>query len=307
MFFSKNKNSTETPAPTETASLPDDKPIYIVGESSAALFLAARLQKNGENVRLVSTGSKSSFKEFTLKEEYNLQKNKLKIRRVSLMDSTPKLIILAPEPFRLKASLACMSAKNALICPVISINIIKDISLFKPLFGKEFLSGYLNGCLSFDNNVLTAAGREPVLILGKNDIEEKRGRKIATLLKLPALPLEIKSSEKDAFWQYFAPYSLAAMNSLINGKNPPAADSKELFTQALKEVSSLAKIAKEDISKTLAEIPSGYVFEIAGQTAQGLYGELNTIHERLTETAKQDKIKTPALKILLKECFGRQK
>lgn len=303
MFFSKNKTAAEIPEPAEIFPLAEDKqPIYVVGESSAALFLAARLQRNGENVCLVSTGSKSGFKEFTLKEEYNLQKNKFKIRRISLMRTAPKLIIFAPEPFRLKASLACISAKNALACPVIGINIIKDIGLFKPLFGKEFISGYLNGCFSQNGDTLTAAGREPVLTLCKNDIEENRAKKIVKLLQPLALTPDFKSDENAAFWQYFAPYSLFALNSLLNGKNPLSADSKALLAQALTEIAALAKTPKEEISRTLSEIPAGCISEINKYTALGCYSEINTIHERLTETAKRRKLKIPALKRLLKQC-----
>ena len=308
MFFSKNKTPPETPEPAEIFPLAENKkPVYVVGESSAALFLAARLQKSGENVCLVSTGSKSGFKEFALKEEYNLQKNKFKIRRISLMDTAPKLIILAPEPFRLKASLACISAKNALACPVIGINIIKDIGLFKPLFGKEFISGYLNGCFSQNSDTLNAGGREPVLTLCKNDIEENHAKKIVKLLQPLALVTDFKNNETAAFWEYFAPYSLFALNSLLNGKNPPSADSKALLTQALTEIAALSQTPKEEISRTLSEIPVGCVSEINKYTALGCYSEINTIHERLTETAKRRKLKIPALKRLLRECCCLQK
>ena len=171
MLFRKitlsDKEKNETPLQPQPVSA-EGAPVYILGDTALACFLAVKLITAGHRV-IVLAGPKEntslSTNGITVKEDYQLQKLHSKIETALWLKETPELLIIASRSSRTKAMLTAVSQNKIKNCPVISFTRMKDKNFISDILGVPVISAYFEGWLSDKNQTVTAYGRNPEIIL----------------------------------------------------------------------------------------------------------------------------------------------
>lgn len=171
MLFRKitlsDKEKNETPLQPQPVSA-EGAPVYILGDTALACFLAVKLITAGHRV-IVLAGPKEntslSTNGITVKEDYQLQKLHSKIETALWLKETPELLIIASRSSRTKAMLTAVSKNKIKNCPVISFTRMKDKNFISDILGVPVISAYFEGWLSDKNQIVTAYGRNPEIIL----------------------------------------------------------------------------------------------------------------------------------------------
>ena len=257
-----------------------------------------------ENTSLSTNG-------ITVKEDYQLQKLHSKIETALWLKETPELLIIASRSSRTKAMLTAVSKNKIKNCPVISFTRMKDKNFISDILGVPVISAYFEGWLSDKNQIVTAYGRNPEIIL----CAETGSAAYQTMEKLLAdtrIGLRTNSLPLQAFWNSFAVYAPCSLLSAASGKSIfDITKNKELRKQLqtlLKEIVSitprvLPPFDADELLKRIFNIPSSYNFPLAEQIRLHQTGDIDFISSVIQEASFQNKCTLPLTGLLLKSIY----
>lgn len=312
MFFKKLSKTSETTEPLKTNS---GQPVYILGESPLALFLGAKLQAAGNNVLLLTTSASSKVSktiEFTLKEEYNLQKNTIQLSASTLAEREPLLIIVASDNFNLKSNLTLLPSKTFPNAPLICFNFFENTEIIRPLLGYNCSKAYFDGFLSLDGSTLTAYGSNPQIIITPAKSENEFDT-YDRLLKHSDLKTFYGNNDLLNFWENFAPFILGYLCSspkqhiseLLNAK-----ENKMRIAAAASEICRLAlfeqvQLSVDELLKKLLSVPHGFYFKKSNTPRNHEAAVLDAYYSILSDKARTYKCKIPELNLLMKNNYNQ--
>lgn len=308
MFFKRFSSAAKETLPVEPAGT---QPVYILGESPLALFLAAKLTQNGNKVILLNgKAPATSFQntEFSLKEEYNLQKNNFCIPATSRISTEPQMIIIASSHCGLKSNLSLLPGKSFPNCPLICFNYVENQDIIRSMFGSKAVQAYFKGYLEQDGTAITAVGPLPQIT-----ISAAKDEKFGTVFQNSDLKIIEQDNNRLNFWENFAPFIIAYLssapkqhiNDLLSNK-----ESKKQISSAINEICKLAAfeqapLSENDLFRQLLETPRNFYFKKNRQQRTHEAAELDSYYSLLIDKARTYKCKIPQLCLLIKNNYDQ--
>ena len=303
-------NKTETP---EAPALPalNGKPIYILGDTALAYFLAVKLIAAGHKVTVMAGQTENTSlatNGITVKEDYQLQKLHYKLETALWLQEEPQMLIIAARSSKIKAMLTGISKNKIKNCPVISFTRLKDQTFISDILGIPVVSAYFDGWLNYRSQQVTAYGRNPEITLCAETSSEAF-QLLASLLANTRISLRNSSLPQQAFWSYFCLYAPCSLLTAATGKtifditkNKPLREELQTLLQEIVTLrpSSLPPLSPEDLLKQIFNIPSNYVFPLAEQVRLHQTGDYDFIRSVIRDAALLNKCTLPALNRLLK-------
>lgn len=312
MFFKRFSQTAKEQSPVK---LSNGQPVYILGESPLALFLAAKFKQNGNNVFLLNAKAPAaSFKttEFTLKEEYNLQKNSFIIPATSRVAAEPQLIVVASEHYNLKSNLSLLPGKIYPNSPLICFNYIENADIIRPLLGSRTTQAYFKGFLELENTTLTAFGAQPQITLTTPN-NKKHAEKFTCMLQKLDIKIIEHNNDPLNFWENFAPFIIGYLSSaqrrhitdLLNDKKEQKA-----ISSAITEICRLAayeqtQLSESDLFRQLLETPRNFYFKKSNRLRTHDVAELDSYYSLLINKARTYKCKIPQISQLIKDNYNQ--
>ena len=314
MFFKKIHTQ---PAPETAQSSAEQHLIYVLGDDDLALFLAAKLQENGQKIVLLTTSAPAiGYRNLnlTLKEEYNLQKKDLVLHSTSYASQTPDAILIACKNNSFRAHLTLLPSSRYQETPIICFNPMADTETIRPLLGTCFYKAYFSGYLSANASTITSCGLMPELILSAardTKKEDPAPHPAEAILALCGLKLSLQNKDKENFWKtqasrilgYLATAPKQSVQELLNNK-----EQKNILTQAAKEICQLAKFEKvklssEDIIRELFDTPRNFYYKSGNLSKIENASQLEKLYNMLSEKARTYKCKIPELNRMIKQNY----
>ncbi len=310
MFFKKNHPQTEIEKIEFNTS---EKPIYILGDDDLALFLAAKLQENEQNVILLTTKAPASGMQklkITLKEEYNLQKNDIFLLTTSYIKQAPAAILIASKLNSFRAHLTLLPKMQNFNIPVVYFNPMSDLTEIHPLFGASFYKAYFNGYLSFNGSNLTSCGLMPEILISAKK-ENDKNLPVEQILALTGLKIVVHEKDAYNFWKnnasriigYLTTYPKQHILDILNNK-----DGKEKLISAVHEICRLAKyekikLSEDEIVRELLDTPREFYYKKSTFSKIENASFLEKLYNMLSEKARTYKCKIPELNQLIKKNY----
>ncbi len=312
MFFKRFSQQAKETAVAEPIST---QPVYILGESPLALFLAAKFKQSGNNVFLLNAKAPAtSLKNisFTLKEEYNLQKNSFTVPATSRIAVDPQLIIVASEHYSLKSNLSLLPCKTYPYSPLVCFNYIENPDTIRPLLGSKASQAYFKGFLELDNAALTAFGPMPQITLTTTK-NEKETEILTGVLRTSDIKIAGCNNAQQNFWENFAPFIIGYLFSaqrqhisdILNNK-----ESKKAISSAIAEICRLAafekiQLSENDLLRQLLETPRNFYFKKNRRLRAHDAAELDSYYSLLINKAQTFKCKMPQIGRLIKNNYNQ--
>ena len=304
MFFKKSNKKNHI-----LNTINDLRPVYIIGSSSLALYLGAKLKSAGLNI--LSITSKTEEKTFTLKEEYNLQKTICTLSSTTQIKEEPQLVIIASEAHNLKSNLTLLSSLRFPDTPILCFNHIENIKIIRPLLGRNFTQAYFNGYLDISGSTLSAYSPAPQITITASPDENK-----AEIFNNIFQQIEIKTFYENNdilnFWENFAPNALGYLLSFSKKHITEQLNDKETKKNIAKATAEICKLAAneqialsaEDIIKQLLITPRNFYFK-KDESRQQEAAKLDSFYTLLTDKARTYKCKTPELNLLMRNNYNK--
>lgn len=305
MFFKKKTIINEA------QTLPEDKPIYILGNSAMALYFAAKLTSMGHNAWLLTPQATSKKdKEITFKEEYSLQKQNLLLKCTTRVANAPLLIIIASNQKDLRANLSLLPGQKYPDTPIMCFNQIENMELLHPLLGTNFCQAYFNGYIYLSGTTLSVCGSEPQITLSAKEKNDQLNP-LKELIKNLGFECLCQENNTLNFWQnnisqiigYLASKPKQHITDLLKTES-----TKENIMRAVKEISLLAKqdkvkISPENIIRRLLETPKNFYYKNteAGKTEAAFV--LDRLYNTLSKKSRFYKCKIPTINQLIKQNY----
>lgn len=317
MLFRKFTLSVdETPepaAPLKTAPT-EGTPVYILGDTALAYFLALKLTAAGTRV-IVMAGPKENASlatnGITLKEDYQLQKLHYRLETALWLKEDPRMLIIAAESSRVKAMLTGISKNKIKTCPVISFTRLKNKNFISDILGIQVISAYFDGWLHYQNQLVTAYGRSPSITLCCESLTETV-QEFENLLTDTKISLQSGKTSSQVFWDYFCVYAPCSLLTAASGKTifevTKNKQLREQLTALLKEIVKLLPeqiplYEPEELLKRIYNIPSNYVFPLSAQVRLRQTGDIDFISSVIQENAFHNKCLLPLTNQLLKNIY----
>ena len=302
------KEETAVPAPDT-----DTRPIYIIGNTAVALFLAARLQDCGQKVILVSTPANNqdlSTNGILLKEDYSLKKNRYRFTTSFWLKESPKLVILCEPASTAKSAATLISPHKLESAPVLCFSMLKDNSWLRAFLGNNIIEAYFEGWTTAAPQQVAVLGRAPAIVLSQGTYNNATDlTKVQNILSRAGLSVKTEEDYATCFWRFFAVYAVGSLLAAALEQNIFDITKNKLNRERAKtllaEICTLAATEKvsldaDSLLKTLYNIPNNYIFPLQ-QAKQS--GELVHIGGIITETAHRGNCKIPELNRLLKQLY----
>jgi len=290
-------------------------PIYILGKNFLSLYLAYKLSSCGENVIIITspTNIENDSKEITIKEEFDIKKQKFIYKLEPYTFTNAKLLIITSEIHKLKSELLLLSPKNLAATPCIIFSDDRDINIAQNIIGKPLVQAWFNGWLVQEDNQINLLGKETSITFLKNynNIEDC----LAVLSIFNRTNIITNSSEeyKQIYWEQVSIKTLGYMLTAQEQQNiAQICKSKEkrcYINQLAEEISSLASyhgahLNAEDICKKLYSIPSSYSFNTQKFDSDTI-SKLNRHYLNLIIHISDSKLQLPGLNQLMKAIYLR--
>ncbi len=315
MLFRKITLSTEKD--TETTELPsstpvESHPVYILGDTALAYFLAVKLTAGGHRVVVMAGQTENtslSTNGITVKEDYQLQKLHYKLETALWLKEEPKALIIAAQSSKIKAMLTSLSKNKIKTCPVISFTRVKDHTFISDILGISVISAYFDGWLNYRSQQITAYGRNPEITLCTESSSEAY-QVLSALLDGTRISLHNSSLPLQSFWNYFCLYAPCSLLTSATGKtifditkNKTLREELQTLLQEIVTLipDSIPALQPEDLLKQIFNIPSNYVFPLAEQIRLHQTGDYDFISSVIREASILSKSPLPATNKLLKK------
>lgn len=319
MLFKKNnellktRNQTQESSPESKDLVSSSAPIYILGDNTLAYYLAGKFSSSGEKVVIISNNFVSSNKVFnniSLKEDYNLQKNRCSFTTSFWVKEHPKLLIITSSINNFKASITTLSPSKLKATPILCLTPLKDISYLQAFLDKEIILGYFDGYLGQKDTNITLYGKAPSLKICLNAKHHSEIDFIADTFKKIQIDSSTEEKKELCFWDFFANYAISTLLATAYNKSifdiTKDRQKRETLRDLASEISLLAKsenidIDTEDLLRKIYNIPSSFSCSLRGDILQKKTAELNYICTVLLNVAQKNQCQTPTLTNLIRE------
>lgn len=291
-----------------------DKPVYILGNTAWAYFLAAKFELGGirtiilagekENTSLNTNG-------ITIKEDYQLQKLHCRLETSLWQKEEALAVIIACDSSQLKAGLLSLSKNKLKNTPIISFSLTKDKNFISDILGHPVTQAYYEGWLKLANQQILVYGQSPEITLCTNNTSETY-QLFASLTPKANLTLKNNSIDDLAFWNFFCLYAPCSLLTAKSGKNIfEITKNKALREQLLTSLNEIVLLPPktlppynpDELLKKIFNIPSAYDFPLAEQITSGKTGSLDFISSVIQQAAFEKKCLLPATNELLKNLY----
>jgi len=289
----------------------DGAPIYILGSTALAYFLAVKLTVAGHRVVIMAGQSENvslSTNGISVKEDYQLQKQHCRLETALWLREEPLMLIIAAQSSKIKAMLTGISKNKIKNCPVISFTRLKDRTFISDILGVSVTPAYFDGWLNLSSQQISALGKTPEITLCAETSSEVY-RTFAALLKETRINLQSSGLPLQTFWNYFCIYAPCSLLTAARGKSifeiTKSKPLREELQTLLHEVttllpSPLPPISQEELLKQIFNIPSNYIFPLAEQVRLHQTGDYDFISSVIREASILNKQSIPALNNCLK-------
>lgn len=310
MFFKAKNTNLENITSTKK-----NNPVYVVGDNDLAYFLAAKFEKVGENVIVISNKANNTSLNtngLTFKEEINLQKSHLKFTTSFWIKDEPKLIILTSPNDKVKAAITALSSKKINNAPVLCFTPLKDINFLRPFLGENICRCFFDGYLSYSNQTLIQLGRAPNVTIC-NDEEAIIFSEIKNIFAAAEINLKFSIDNNSEFWNYFILYAAGSLLSTYFNKDIAVITKDKKLRDDIKPlVMELCFIAEQDkaivnadeILKKLYNTPNNYHHPLQEDFSLDKIGNLDSISSYFLDTAHQYKCPTTEITKILNKLFN---
>lgn len=315
MFFSKTKNHNSENNPEEITPVRKNNPLYIVGDNALAYFLAAKFEKAGENVIVISNKANNTSLNtngLTLREEINLQKSHLRFKTSFWIKDEPKLIILTASNDKVKAAITALSSKKINNAPVLCFTPLKDINFLRPFLGENICRCFFDGYLNYNNQTLVQLGRAPNITICQNE-QADFFAEMKNIFATAEINLKFSNDNNSEFWNYFILYAAGSLLSTYFNKDIAIiTKDKNLRDQIKPLVVELCFIAERDkalvnadeILKKLYNTPNNYHHPLQEDFSLDKIGDLDSISSYFLDTARKYKCSTTEITKILNKLFN---
>ena len=317
MLFKKvnlTKSETLPSLEKETNTPLQGKPIYILGNTPIACFLAAKFTSAGIRTIILATekdNTSLSTNGITIKEDYQLQKLHCRLETALWQKEEPLMVLIATTPSLLKSSLLGLSKSKLKSTPIISFTPSKDDRLIADILGYPVTKAYFDGWLKLSNQQVFVYGQTPKIILC-SDTNSQTYQTFNEQAQKIAMEVQTCSLEMLAFWNFFSIYAPCSLITAASGKNIFEITKKktlrEQLLSCLEEISllppqTLPAYTPGGLLKQIFNIPSAYEFPLAEQIQNFQSGDLDFISSVIQQAAFDKKKQLPTLNLLLKSLY----
>ena len=290
-------------------------PIYLLGQTPLSIYLFGKLSAIGETPIIItppSAKNKTSY-DITIKEEYNLKKNKIAYKTDSYTFNKAKLLIITSEINKLKPELLLISPQNLSSTPCLIFSEEQNIDIAQSIIGKPLVRAWFNGWLTQEDNIINLYGNEPEILLHKdyNNIEDC----LTALSILNRTNIKTSSIEdsNQVHWEHF---SIRFLGSIITAKEQQNLyqicknkEKRKNINKLTEELCSLAacngaNLSSEAITKQLYSVPPHYIFATQKLDSPAI-STLNHYYHGLINRISGSKLQLPHLNGLMKEIYLR--
>lgn len=317
MLFRKFALTPDEPAePQKLPQLPsaEGMPVYILGDTALAYFLAIKFTAAGKRV-IMMAGTKENASiatnGLTVKEDYQLQKLHYRLETALWLKEEPEMLIIAAESSKVKAMLTGVSKNKIRNCPVISFTRLKDKNFISDILGIPVTAAYFDGWLHYHNQLVTAYGRTPTITICC-ETSASSYETLGNLLAETKIGLQNSLESQQTFWDYFCIYAPCSLITAASGKSIfEVTKNKQLREQLQTVLQEIVKIVPaqippfepEELLKRIYNIPSGYLFPLSLQVRQHQTGDIDFISSVIQDAAFHNKCLLPATNLLLKSIY----
>ena len=180
-------------------------PIYLLGENILSIYLASKFSQIGEKVIIISSPQNNSNKEYIVKEEQSLNKNKFCYTPQPYTFENSKLLIITSPSQTIKSDLIFISPKLLTSTPCLIFSNQQNFSVAENIIGKQLISGWFKGWLQQDDHTITALNEMPEIILSKDYHNLENCLNTLSLLNRTGLKCTTTEDKTLTYWEHFAP------------------------------------------------------------------------------------------------------
>ena len=315
MLFRKITLTPDTPKETpQTAKTPatGETPIYILGDTALAYFLAVKLTAAGNRIIIISHPKENTSLNtngITVKEDYQLQKQHYRLETAHWLKEEPQALIIAASSSKIKSMLTCISKNKIKNTPVVSFSHLKDPQFVSDILGVPVTQAYFDGWLRHHNQLVTAYGRAPEITLCCETNSETY-KCMEKIFAETHINLQNNNLPLQAFWKYFSVYAPCSLITTASGKSifeitknkQLRNDLSALLKEAVQLVpNSLSSYDSEDLLKQIFNIPTNYIFPLAEQVSKHQTGDFDFISSVIRDASLLNKCTLPETNKLLKK------
>lgn len=265
-------------------------PVYIIGDTPLACFLAGQLTREGESVKLLGhRGLNVPSATLIIKDNGATQKSTVDIQTDVMMHDAARMVILCLSPDKLKSGLAYVSASKTIGCPIVSFCRTADVRFIETILQRPVISAYFDGWMQSEkDNLLSVWGSSKgiTVSMAKDDTHFDTVQRI---LAKTYVKVAFNADDLHNFWTYFIPYAACSLFSLQHGAKirdiAQKPDYRRVLNTLLDELLSAApktlQADRELISAGIYLTPEHYKFPVAEEVNRGCSGTLNFIFDTL--------------------------
>ncbi len=290
-----------------------DKPVYIIGSTPLACYLAAKFSDKGKNITLIA-GKKDNYSlstnGFTLKEDQSLSKKKYKINTSFWLKEPAGLVILAASPAEINALSTTISPQKIIDAPVLCFTQINDKSYLETFFKQPLIPAFFEGFLQRNDQTVTLLGRSPQIIIDEN-VSKKKQALLQEYMEGAGIPCIYESDSSLCFWRHFIPYALgslaaAAYNQNLGQiiKNKQYREDLRICTEEAVSLSGCPDLSCEEIVKKLHLTPNSYQYPLQKELTSSSGQELEAISAPLRARLREEGRKGSKLEGLMDKVYN---
>lgn len=317
MLFKKITLAQTAPKPISSPEQPlalTGNPVYILGNTPIACFLAAKFTTSGIRT-IILAGEKDntslSTNGITVKEDYQLQKLHCRLETAVWQKEDPQMVIIATTPTLLKSSLLSLTKSKLKNTPIISFTPAKDENLISDILGYPVTKAYYEGWLKSGSQQITVYGQAPKIILCA-ETSSYNYQAFSELAQKANIELQNCSLDTLAFWNSFCIYAPCSLMTAASGKNifeiTKNKALREQLLSCLQEISllppkTIPPYNPDELLKQIFSIPSQYNFPLAEQIQNSQAGDLDFLSSIIQQAAFENKCQLPTINLLLKNLY----
>lgn len=291
----------------------DKKPVYVIGDTPTAFYLAAQLTLENENVRLLASGLEEPSASLLLNDLSTQQKRTASIKTTSLMREPASAVLLCMAPEKINSGLTYISAPKTLGCPVVSFCHTAETDFINRLLKRVVIPAYFDGWFQTSKeNEITFLGCSKGITVSLDENHQHHSV-LQKILAKSYVKTTCNPDNNKNFWNYFIPYAACSLFSLQNGPQlrniAQKSDLRQFMNTLIDELIFLAPeeldINKEQMISGLYQTPNNYHFPILNAIKNKKSGELNFIFDILKTSTKYTKQTTPETYTIIRETFAK--
>lgn len=213
----------------------EDAPIYIIGNTPLAFYLAGKLSAI-EDVRLLASGLPEGLNNITIKDEVSLQKYLIPLRAENIMHDTARLVIICSSLQKIKSDLLYLSKAKTDTCPILVFGFIDNEKIINDLLPHPFIQAHFDGWFKNNKqNETTFFGATKGLTICEDE-QTSQAQFLKFLFDQIDLKISFTPNKEQSFWNYFIPYAAETLFSLHNKISLKDISKKAIYRQEINDI-----------------------------------------------------------------------